>query len=57
MMEGKITINNAPEKTEKYVVVSDVEGEFWYWGSWPDDARAKKAANEIGGLVVKVGAA
>ena len=57
MMEGKITINNAPEKTEKYVVVSVVEGEFWYWGSWPDEARAKKAANEIGGLVVKVGAA
>lgn len=57
MMEGMVTINNAPEKTEKYVVVSVVEGEFWYWGSWPDDARAKKAANEIGGLVVKVGAA
>ena len=55
MMEGRVTINNAPEKTEKYVVVSVVEGEFWYWGSWPDDARAKKTANEIGGLVVKVG--
>lgn len=55
MMEGRITIMNAPERTEKYVVVSDVEGEFWYWGSWKEEEPAKRVANAINGLVVKVG--
>lgn len=48
-----MTINNVPAYAEKYlfIVAREVEGEFWFWGAWNDEAKADEVAEEIGGKV------
>ena len=54
-MKGIVEINNVPNNPEKYIVAShDISTtELWYWGSWNDEDKAKKAAYEIGGVVLE----
>lgn len=39
---------------EKYVVARAFETELWYYGTYPDEQKAKAVAEEIGNGVVLV---
>ncbi len=47
-----MTIYNLPENHKKYIVVRDVDGDFYYWGSYDDVMRAMTVAVDVDGLVV-----
>lgn len=44
-------INNLPNKLSKYVVARNVDGEYWFWGTWQDEATAYRVAEEEDGQV------
>lgn len=46
-----MTINNLPKEYHEYVVARNVDGEYWYWGSFKDYDKAYEAARTIGGVV------
>ena len=50
--DKKMTINNMPNATEKYIVARRVDGDLWFWGSYADRDRANEVALEIGGEVI-----
>ena len=52
-MQAIATINNCPEKCERYIVARpyEAEGSFWFWGSWEEKAEAERVAREIRGYV------
>lgn len=45
---------NIPEyaKEKKYVVMREVDGEFYFWGAWDENERANQVASEINGVVI-----
>jgi hypothetical protein len=46
-------IKNMPKDTnEKFIVVREVNGEYWFWGAWNDRKRANEVALEIRGVVL-----
>ena len=57
---GLNQINNLPEyaKDCKFVVVTEWDGSYWFYGGYdPDEeSRAYKAAREVDGFVIVVGA-
>lgn len=48
-----VNVNNVPNKTNKYIVASNVDGELWYWGSWNNKDEALRTAKEIHGIVLE----
>ena len=44
-------INNLPDKLSKYVVARRVQNEYWFWGTWRDEATAYRVAEEEDGQV------
>lgn len=50
-------VNNLPDdiEIEKYVVVKidDFTRELWFWGAYDDKKRAKKAANDVDGIILE----
>ena len=44
-------INNKPDETQKYIVATNVNGEWWFWGSYNNMFKARTVANDIGGSV------
>ena len=46
-------VNNLPDDSKKYVVARLIDGEFWFWGSYENEDRAKQAAKDIGGVVLE----
>ena len=53
-MIGEIKINNMSENAHKYefVVVSQCDGEMWYWGAYRFAWDAEAAAKECGGFII-----
>ena len=47
-----VKVNNLPKSPKEYIVVRYVENDFWYWGSWDDESKAKEVAQEISGIVL-----
>lgn len=43
-----INVRNCESLTGRYAVVRNCEGEYWYYGTYDDFARANSVANEIG---------
>lgn len=52
-VKAYVNINNAPSKLYQYTVVrrSD-DGKLWYYGTYEDRDRAKKARAEIGNAIL-----
>lgn len=48
-------INNLPTYTKDYefIVVTDCDGELWFYGAYTDEAKAQQVACEIRGQVVR----
>lgn len=46
-------VNNLPDEPKRYVVARVIDGEFWFWGSYEAEDRAKQAAGEIDGVVLE----
>lgn len=44
-------INNLPTTCKKYIVARYVDGEYWYWGTFEDGAKAERVAVEIDGEI------
>ena len=51
----KVTVNNLSDGEEKFVVARycEEDGQLWYWGRYPTEEKAKKAAMAVGGLVLE----
>lgn len=49
-----LNILNAPDDAFDYefVVVREIDGDYWFWGKYADGFKAEQAAIEIGGLIV-----
>jgi len=47
-----LNINNMPAIVRAWIVASEVNGEFWFWGSWDDRETAQEVAQEIGGIMI-----
>lgn len=49
-------VKNLPAQAEfeKYVVARECEAELWYYGTYPNEQKAKAVAEEIGNGVVLV---
>ena len=47
-------INNMPATADnyKYIIVREVDGEFWYYGADNDRDRANEVALAVGGIVL-----
>lgn len=41
-------INNLPDRLSKYVVARHFQDEYWFWGTWQDEATAYRVAEENG---------
>ena len=49
-------VNNLDAEHERYVVARLVDGELWYWGSWPErDAAWRVAESFDNGVLVDIG--
>ena len=50
-----MTIRNLPTTADnyKYIIVREVEGEYWYFGADNDENRANEVALEVGGIVLE----
>lgn len=50
-------VKNLPARVEfdRYVVARECETKLWYYGTYPDEQKAKAVAEEIGNGVVLVG--
>ena len=46
-------IKNLPENLDGYIVVHAVQGELWYWGRFSTKEKAKQAALEVDGFVMR----
>jgi hypothetical protein len=48
-------INNITEyaKTKKYIVVREVENEYWYFSAWDDADKANEQALACGCIVIR----
>lgn len=46
-------VNNLPDEIEKYIVARVCDGEMWFWGTYGSENRAKKAANDIDGVILE----
>lgn len=47
-----VKINNLPgTEIEKYTVARYVDGEWWFWGSYKDEQKAKEVSEIINGAV------
>ena len=46
-------VKNLPESLDGYIVVSAVQGELWYWGRFPTEEKAKQAALEVDGFIMR----
>lgn len=49
-----MNLMNMPEYANHYefVVVREVDDDFWFWGAYADGFKAEKIAREIDGLIV-----
>ena len=49
-----MNLMNMPEYANHYefVVVREIDGDFWFWGAYADGFKAEKIAREIDGLIV-----
>lgn len=49
-------VNNLAEwaKEKKYIVVRDVDGEWWFYDAWVDFEKALKQAREVNGQIIPV---
>lgn len=47
-------INNLPEYAKEYewIVVTECDNEFWFWGAYHKASDAADVANQIDGIVV-----
>lgn len=50
--ECRVTVRNAPEHAEKYIVARVSDGSLWYWGSWDNKDDAEESARNVEGIVV-----
>lgn len=46
-------VKNLPENLDGYIVVRAVQGELWYWGRFPTEEKAKQAALEVDGFIMR----
>lgn len=46
-------INNLQKANGDYIVVREVDGEYWYWGTFQTEHRAREVAHDIGGYVIE----
>ena len=46
IVSGFMKVNNMPAYREKYLVVTLVDGELWFYGMYADKSRAEVAAAE-----------
>ena len=46
-------VKNLPENLDGYIVAHAVQGELWYWGRFPAEEKAKQAAIEVDGFVMR----
>ena len=46
-----IEIKNLPPYHEHFVVAKNIDGDYWFWGSWSEEKPAYEAAHRIGGYV------
>ena len=48
-------INNLASyaETKKYILVREVEGEYWFFSAWDDADRANEQAIEYGCVVIR----
>jgi hypothetical protein len=49
----RASVNNLPQKVNRYVVARMVDGELWFWGSFEDSEKANHTAREIDGVVLE----
>ena len=49
-----LNVLNAPDDAFDYefVVVRQIDGDYWFWGKYTDGFKAEQAAIEIGGLII-----
>ena len=47
-------IKNLPLYHQRYVVARNVEGDYWFWGSWSEERPAYEAAHRINGFVFEI---
>ena len=49
-----MTINNLPTYAKEYewLVVTECDNEFWFWGAYHDPFEAVDAAGQIDGTVI-----
>ena len=49
-----LNVMNAPADAFDYefVVVREIDGDYWFWGKYTDGFKAEQVALEVGGLIV-----
>lgn len=49
-----LNILNTPDYASHYefVVVREIDGDYWFWGAYANGFKADQVAYEIGGLVI-----
>lgn len=49
-----MNLMNMPEYADHYefVVVREIDGDYWFWGAYRDGFKAEQVAMEIGGVIV-----
>ena len=49
-----MNLMNMPEYADHYefVVVREIDGDYWFWGAYSDGFKAEQVAMEIGGMIV-----
>lgn len=49
-----LNVMNAPADAFDYefVVVREIDGDYWFWGKYTDGFKAEQAALEIDGLII-----
>ena len=48
-----MTINNLPEyaKGYKWIVATESDNEYWFWGAYNDPHKAAEVAEDIDGII------
>lgn len=51
-IEATVVVKNVTDGEEPYLVGRFVDGMIWYWGRFDTYEKAKRCADEIGGMVL-----
>jgi len=50
----KVAVNNYPDYADshKFIVATQDDSEYWFWGAYDDEVKAANVAYDIGGVVL-----